>query len=60
MAYMMNNEDVDTLIIRKGELLKHIESSPEQAGAYLVELEDIQTRLDLELRRRERTHLVSK
>jgi hypothetical protein len=56
----MNDDTAEKLITRKHELLNLIQEKGELAGEYRVELEEIQTRIELELRKRERESLTSK
>jgi hypothetical protein len=56
----MSNDAVEELVIRKHALLNHIQGNREQAGEYYVELEDVQTRLELELWNRQRSGLEFK
>jgi hypothetical protein len=54
---MMSKDAAENLVMRKHDLLNRIQSDPVHAGEYRVELEDVQTRIELEVRRRERSAL---
>jgi hypothetical protein len=54
----MNNDTVEHLITRKCELHNLINGNRDGAGDYQLELDDIQVRLELEIRKRERDSLI--
>jgi hypothetical protein len=56
----MNNDTVEQLITRKCELHNLINRNRDEAGDYNLELDDIQVRLELEIRKRERDSLIIK
>ncbi len=54
---MMSNEAAENLVFKRHDLLNRIESDRARAGEYRVELEDVEARIELEVRHRQRSAL---
>lgn len=52
---MMSNEAAENLVFKRHDLLNRIESDRARTGEYRVELGDVEARIDLEVRHRQRS-----
>jgi hypothetical protein len=52
---MMSNDAAENLVMRRHDLLNRIQSDPTHSGDYRVKLQDVEARIEIEVRRRERS-----